>query len=96
MHWRGIKPGSPAWQARILQINHQCDKRLLRFVGQQALTRKKNETNWGNVGALYFGGAMELLARAYSSVVELSTADRTVSGSNSDVPSLLEIGVPCK
>ena len=97
MHWRGIKPRSPAWQARILQINHQCDKRLLRFVGQQALTRKKkNETNWGNVGALYFGGAMERLARAYSSVVELSTADRMVSGSNPDVPCLLGIGVPCE
>ena len=50
--------------------------------------KKKNETNWGNVGALNFGGAMEQLARAYSSVVDLSTADRMVSGSNPDVPCL--------
>ena len=48
---------------------------------------------WGNVGALNFGGAMERLARGYSSVVELSTADRMVSGSNPDVPYLLGIGV---
>ena len=24
MHWRGIEPRSPAWQARILPLNHQC------------------------------------------------------------------------
>ena len=50
----------------------------------------------GNVGALKFEGAMEQLARGYSSVVELSTADRMVSGLNPDVPYLLGIGVPCK
>ena len=49
---------------------------------------------WGNMGALNFGGAMEQLARGYNSVVELSTADRMVSGSNPDVPCLLWIGVP--
>ena len=38
-----------------------------------------------------FLGAMEQLARGYSSVVELSTADRMVSGSNPDVPYLLGI-----
>ena len=38
---------------------------------------------------------MERLARGYSSVVELSTADRMVSVSNPDVPCLLGIGVPC-
>ena len=32
------------------------------------------------MGALNFGGAMEQLARGYSSVVELSTADRMDSG----------------
>ena len=57
---------------------------------------KKNEKKWRNVGALNFGGAMEQLARGYSSVVDLSTADRMVSGSNPDVPYLLGIGVPCK
>ena len=51
---------------------------------------------WGNVGALNFGGAMEQLARGYSSLVDLSTADRMVSGSNPDVPCLLGNGVPCK
>ncbi len=24
MHWPGIGPGSPAWQASILPLNHQC------------------------------------------------------------------------
>src|SRR4029434_6466230 len=24
LHWRGIEPGPPAWQARILPLNHQC------------------------------------------------------------------------
>ena len=37
---------------------------------------------------------MEQLAQGFSSVVDLSTADRMVSGSNPDVPYLLEIGVP--
>ena len=50
----------------------------------------------GNVGVLNVEGAMEQLAQGYSSVVELSTADRMVSCSNPDVPCLLEIGVPCK
>ena len=58
--------------------------------------KKKNEKKGENVGALNFGGAMEQFARGYSSVVELSTAHRMVSGSNPDVPCLLEIGVPCK
>ena len=57
---------------------------------------KKNEKKWKNVGALNFEGAMEQLARGYSSVVELLTADRMVSGSNPDVPCLLGIGVPSK
>ena len=61
-----------------------------------ATNGKKNGKKWGNVGALNFGVAMEQLAQGYSSVVELSTADRMVSVSNPDVPCLLEIGVPCK
>ena len=24
VHWPGIGPGSPAWQASILPLNHQC------------------------------------------------------------------------
>ena len=24
LHWGGIAPRSPAWQARILPLNHQC------------------------------------------------------------------------
>ena len=24
IHWPGIEPGPPAWQARILPLNHQC------------------------------------------------------------------------
>ena len=51
--------------------------------------KKKIKKKWGNVGALNFGGAMEQLVRGYSSVVELSTADRMFSGSNPDVPYLL-------
>ena len=58
--------------------------------------KKKNEKKWRIVGALNFGGAIEQLARGYSSVVELSTEDRIVSGSNPDVPYLLGIVVPCK
>ena len=50
--------------------------------------KKKKKKKWGNVGALNFGEAIEQLARGYSSVVELSTADRIVSGSNPDVPCL--------
>ena len=24
LHWPGIEPGPPTWQARILPLNHQC------------------------------------------------------------------------
>ena len=24
LHWPGIEPGPPAWQAKILPLNHQC------------------------------------------------------------------------
>ena len=27
LHWPGIEPGPPAWQARILPLNHQCKGR---------------------------------------------------------------------
>ena len=26
VHWPGIEPGPPAWQARILPLNHQCPR----------------------------------------------------------------------
>ena len=33
MHWAGIEPGPPAWQARILPLNHQCHiERLILMV----------------------------------------------------------------
>ena len=44
--------------------------------------------------ALNFGGAMEQLVQGYNSVVELSTADLTVSGLNPEVLFLLGIGIP--
>lgn len=28
MHWSGIEPGPPAWQARTLPLNHQCSYML--------------------------------------------------------------------
>ena len=43
--------------------------------------------------ALNFKGAIKQFVRRYSSVLELSTADRVVSGSNMDAPCLLGIGV---
>ena len=69
---------------------------IVKLVGEHPLTRKKMKKKCRNVGALNFGGAMEQLVRGYSSMVELSTADRLDSGSNPDVPCLLGIGVPCK
>ena len=46
MHWPGIEPGPPAWQASILPLNHQCfdkttafNSRLLTFA---ALFRKSH------------------------------------------------------
>ena len=33
MHWAEIEPGPPAWQARILPLNHQCHiERLILMV----------------------------------------------------------------
>ena len=31
MHWPGIEPGPPAWQARILPLNHQCKRITLQI-----------------------------------------------------------------
>ena len=32
MHWPGIEPGPPAWQARILPLNHQCHVEYLPMI----------------------------------------------------------------
>ena len=37
MHWPGIEPGPPAWQARILPLNHQCLVEYLLLIKQQYL-----------------------------------------------------------
>ena len=29
VHWPGIEPGPPAWQARILPLNHQCLREIM-------------------------------------------------------------------
>ena len=71
-------------------------QKIVKACWRAATNAKKNEKKWRNVGALNFEGAMKQLALRYSSVVELSTADRMDSGSNPDVPWLLGIGVPCK
>ena len=71
-------------------------QKIVKVCWRAATNAKKNEKKWGNVGALNFEGAIDHFARGYSSVIELSTADRMVSGSNPDVPYLLAIGVPCK
>ena len=52
-----------------------------------------NAKKRGNMDALNFKGAIKQFVRRYSSVLELSTADRVVSGSNMDAPCLLGIGV---
>ena len=49
MHWPGIEPGPPAWQARILPLNHQCSddktseitqyKEALNFITSLCLTQ---------------------------------------------------------
>ena len=31
LHWPGIEPGPPAWQARILPLNHQCYAEVLPY-----------------------------------------------------------------
>ena len=68
-------------------------KEIVKASWRAPTNAKKNEKKRGNVGALNFGGAMEQLARGYSSMVELSTADRLDSSSNLDVPCLLGISV---
>ena len=37
MHWPGIEPGPPAWQARILPLNHHCFVEYLVMIKQQYL-----------------------------------------------------------
>ena len=92
MPWRGIEPRSPENSTTEPPMR----QKIVKACWRAPTNAKKNEKKWGNVGALNFGGAMEQLARGYSSLVDLSTADRMVSGSNPDVPNLLGIGGPCK
>ena len=40
LHWRGIEPRSPAWQARILPLNHQCY--VLRQLWSVKITRQQS------------------------------------------------------
>ena len=60
-------------------------QKIVKACWRAATNAKKNEIKWGNVGALNFEGAMEELAPGYSSVEQLSTADRMVSSSKLDV-----------
>ena len=51
-------------------------KEIVKASWRPPTNAKKNEKKWGNVGALNFGGAMEQLARGYSSVAgENSTSE---------------------
>ena len=91
MHWRGIEPRSPAWQARILPLNHQCDVYRVTFnfcviilcylVHLRCNERTLCVQNW-----LYSKQSQIANSWGYSSVVEHSTADREVTGSNPVVP----------
>ena len=53
MHWPGIEPGPPAWQARILPLNHQCLHSctyrffsfILTFFGQDCRKAKATSTS---------------------------------------------------
>ena len=40
MHWPGIEPGPPAWQARILPLNHQCYYEELLAVETQVVSHR--------------------------------------------------------
>ena len=44
LHWRGIEPRSPAWQARILPLNHQCLQIRKTFPAQSLI--KKNQKHF--------------------------------------------------
>ena len=37
LHWPGIEPGPPAWQARILPLNHQCLSMVFHLYEQKKL-----------------------------------------------------------
>ena len=51
VHWRGIEPRSPAWQARILPLNHQCLggkvdklKKIYKTIGIEFLNKPECQT----------------------------------------------------
>ena len=52
LHWRGIEPRSPAWQARILPLNHQCDVHSLHSFGSDS----RSQSPYPNLTALRCGG----------------------------------------
>ena len=49
LHWPGIEPGPPAWQARILPLNHQCLKDCKKWDKISVRVRWV----WGTVGYPY-------------------------------------------
>ena len=42
VHWPGIEPGSPAWEARILPLNHQCSA----WLGALTHLREESPEPW--------------------------------------------------
>ena len=46
MHWPGIEPGPPAWQARILPLNHQCLCRKSVCFALYICTVSAGSTSW--------------------------------------------------
>lgn len=74
MHWPGIGPGSPAWQASILPLNHQCLLSSFKCIKVNmfisfsfSLLHMKFYVkqvfgigNWGNHGASKNGGGFAL------------------------------------
>ena len=53
LHWRGIEPRSPAWQARILPLNQQCSRAANVPTQKLALSQKrvKDTQNWPRWGS---------------------------------------------
>ena len=60
MHWPGIEPGSPAWEARILPLNHQCPARLTSW----RLSGKNLQSDCDTLG----GQTKEIPKKAYTAV----------------------------
>ena len=83
MHWPGIEPGPPAWQARILPLNHQCytlwkPLTYLHVLLQSQQTELMLEVN----------SQIEVLCRVNHHVDEVHASYLKVSG---DVPMIHEV-----